>query len=133
MKATAKQTNLTFFADDNTVSTIFELESLKALKIILCEFRQLSGLCTNYKKTALLRIGNTQGDTPDEIVELGFTIADSIKLLGFTISNEDNILERNFHLVKRKIENIIILWERFYLSLAGKITVYTVKLSSCHN
>ena len=52
------------FAEDNTISTVFELESLKALKNILCEFGQLSGLCTNYEKSALLCIGNTQGDTP---------------------------------------------------------------------
>ena len=116
------------FADDNTVSTVFELESLKALKNILSEFRQLSGLCTNYEKTALLRIGDMQGDIPVEIVEMGFTIADSIKLLSFTISNEDDILERNFHPVKQKIENTIRFWERFYLSLAGKITVYKTLL-----
>ena len=69
-----------------------------------------------------------QGDIPVEIVEMGFTIADSIKLLGFTISNEDDILECNFQPVKRKIENIIRFWERFYLSLAGKITVYKTLL-----
>ena len=38
------------FADDNTVATMFEIESLRRLKEILLSFRLISGLSTNYKK-----------------------------------------------------------------------------------
>ena len=50
------------FADDNTVSTILEYSSLKRLKEVLDEFKVLSGLKTNFKKTALMRVGNLEGE-----------------------------------------------------------------------
>ena len=58
------------FADDNTVQTILDLESLSALKRILGEFRILSSLKTNYKKTGLMRIGDLSGEIDQEIINL---------------------------------------------------------------
>ena len=112
------------FADDNTVSTLFELESLQALKEILHDFREISGLSTNYEKTALMRIGDLEGEIPANILELGFTVTTEIKLLGFYISNNNDITSRNFGPVREKIESIIRFWDRFYLSLHGKIMLY---------
>ena len=109
------------FADDNTVATMFEIESLKRLKKIVLSFRELSGLSTNYEKTAIMRIGNLEGLVPEEILALGFTVTNTIKLLGFHISNEENTLDSNFLPIQQKISNIIRFWDRFYLSLHGKI------------
>ena len=116
------------FADDNTVATLFEIESLRKLKEILLSFRVLSGLSTNYEKTAIMRIGNLEGPVPEEIMALGFTITNNIKLLGFYISNEGNMLDSNFIPIYQKISSIIRNWDRFYLSLHGKITVYKTLL-----
>ena len=107
---------------------MFEIGSLRRLKEILSDFRTLSGLITNYKKTALMRIGNLEGPPPREIVDLGFIITNSIKLLGFNISNEENILESNFTPIRQKIKSIIRFWDQFYLSLHGKITIYKTLL-----
>ena len=82
----------------------------------------------NYKKTALMRIGNLDGEINDDIIDLGFTITTSIKLLGYQISNNDDIRDINFSPIKGKIQSIIRFWERFYLSLQGKITVYKTLL-----
>ena len=116
------------FADDNTVGTLFEYSCLKKLKEILEQFKILSGLKTNFEKTALMRVGNLEGEIPENIRNLGFTITDSIKLLGFIIPNRGNISTANFEPVKKKIRGIIRYWDRFYLSLAGKITVYKTLL-----
>ncbi len=42
------------FADDNTTGTIFEINSLSAIKNILREFSDISGLRCNTEKTALM-------------------------------------------------------------------------------
>ena len=105
-----------------------ELSSQKRLKEILDSFKELSGLSTNYEKTAIMRIGNITDPKPAEIYALGFTVTDKIKLLGFTISNEDNITKINFNPIEQKIMGIIRFWDRFYLSLHGKITIYKTLL-----
>ena len=69
------------FADDNTVSTILEYSSLKRLKEVLDKFKILSGLKTNFEKTALMRVGNLEGEIPENIRDLGFTITNSINPL----------------------------------------------------
>jgi hypothetical protein len=97
------------------VLTTFEISSLLALKKILAEFRTLSGLSTNYEKTAIMRIGNTKTKIPENFGEIGFTLVDKIKLLGFNISNQDNLSAINFEPVTAKIANIIKFWERFLL------------------
>ena len=66
---------------------MFEIESLRRLKEILLSFRLISGLSTNYEKTAIMRIGNLEGPVPEEIMALGFTVTNNIELLGFHISN----------------------------------------------
>jgi hypothetical protein len=110
------------------VLTAFEISSLLALKTILIEFRTLSGLSTNYEKTAIMRIGNTTSPIPEEFDEVGFMLVDKIKLLGFNISNQDNINALNFEPVTTRIANIVKFWERFYLSLSGRIMVYKTLL-----
>ena len=102
------------FADDNTVATMFEIESLKRLKNILLSFREISGLSTNYKKTAIMRIGNLEGPVPKEILAQGFNITNNIKLLGFHISNKENMLDSNFLPIHQKICSIIRFWDHFY-------------------
>ena len=116
------------FADDNTVATLLEFNSLKRLKEILESFKELSGLSTNYEKTAIMRIGDITGPMPAEITALGFTVTNKIKLLGFNISNDDDISEINFNPIRQKIMGIIRFWDRFYLSLHGKITIYKTLL-----
>ena len=55
------------------------------------------------KKTALMRLGNLEGKIPENIRDLGFTITNSIKLLGFLIRNRGDIVTANFDPVKKKL------------------------------
>ena len=116
------------FADNNTVATLLEFVSLYRLKEILSSFRTLSSLSNNYEKTAIMRIGNLEGPVPNEITNLDFSITNTIKLLGFSITNGENSLDGNLQPIKQKISSIIRFWDRFYLSLPGKITVYKTLL-----
>ncbi len=93
------------FADDANNFTVLKLDSLAKLKEILQAFRILSGLSCNVEKTSLMRIGNLEGEVDPEIVNLGFSFVDKLVLLGFTLSNNENLEEINFLPVLDKIQN----------------------------
>ncbi len=67
------------FADDNTTGTIFESESLNALKNILENFATFSGLRCNTDKTVVMQVGHKLPIT-EEIAGLGFNFSDSIHI-----------------------------------------------------
>ena len=50
----------------------------------------------------MMRVGNLEGEIPENICDLGFTITNSIKLLGFIKPNRDDITNVNCDLVKKK-------------------------------
>ncbi len=82
------------------------------------------------EKTCVMRIGNLNGEIEQEILGLGFTFVDSMTLLGFKLTSTGNTLSLNFDPVLEKIRNSVRYWERFYLSLPGKIAVYKCLLLS---
>jgi hypothetical protein len=86
------------------------------------DFAIFSGLHSNAEKTTLLRIG-TAAPLHNGILELGFNVVDSVTLLGLTIDNDLSFMTDYFEGTIAKIQNIIEYWERFHLSLAGRISV----------
>ncbi len=116
------------FADDSSNIFLFEMQSLVELKAVLEGFKILSGLSSNLEKSFVMRIGNLDDDIPVEIAELGFIFADKIKLLGFILQNHGDIIASNFEQVNIKIDNLIRFWERFFLSLPGRISIYKTLL-----
>jgi hypothetical protein len=77
-----------------------------------------------------MRIGNLTGNISNEINELGFTFTNKLKLLGFTLANYGDMAVANYETVTQKIDDLIRFWERFFLSLPGKITIYKTFLLS---
>jgi hypothetical protein len=112
------------FADDSSNLTVFTVDSLLELKNILEKFKTLSGLSCNLEKSFVMRIGDTTGEIPREINDLGFNFANKIQLLGFTLNNYGNYVNENYERVACKIDNIIRFWERFFLNLTAKIAIY---------
>ncbi len=72
----------------------------------------------------------SSGDLSDDIINLGFTFTDKLTLLGFQLQNYGDIAASNFEKIGIKIDNLIRFWERFFLSLPGKLTVYKTFLIS---
>ncbi len=110
------------FADDNSTATLATAESLGSLKNFVDEFAIFSGLHSNAEKTTLLQIGRAE-PLPDNVLDLGFNVVNQVTLLGLSIDNNLSCLTSHFDTVARKIENLIEYWERFHLSLAGRISV----------
>jgi Reverse transcriptase (RNA-dependent DNA polymerase) len=111
------------FADDNYTVTVLETGSVQSLFKFLDEFEKLTGLSCNKNKTTCLRIGCENNNVPTEILDLGLDWATEIKMLGFTFGNSNNIINKNFDTVSKKVKKIINYWNRFGLSIVGRITV----------
>jgi hypothetical protein len=110
------------FADDNSNAVKTEFESLNRLKILCHEFSLFSGLQSNVEKTTLLKIGSTDV-LSQEVLNLGFNITDEIVLLGMTINRKLDSLSNHFDDVILKITRLIEFWDRFKLSMCGRIYV----------
>jgi hypothetical protein len=111
------------FADDSTTLTYFEYSDLAALKNNLENFRILSGLKCNLEKTVIVRIGNRESVPDPRIANLGFTVEDECKLLGFAVRGGEDTYAKNFQLLKEKVKKTINVWKIFNLSLSGKLTI----------
>ncbi len=110
------------FADDNTAGTLFEFESLSALKNILEAFANFTGLQCNAEKTVIMQVGYKL-PISEEIASLGFNFADSIHILGMEIDNELSTLDANFDKTITSLKKSIEYWDRYYLTLPGRINV----------
>jgi hypothetical protein len=110
-------------ADDNTVMSLINRESLLAVKGILQDFAHISGLNCNFDKTSLLPVHPLSEDEEAWIHEAGFTVSSKIKLLGTDITAEPNELHCNFNRIIDKINSLISFWSRFRLTLLGRIAI----------
>jgi hypothetical protein len=102
------------FADDNYTFTDEDIESLHNIVLILTDFEKLTGLGCNIQKTAVMALGN-----PD-LVPIPFTYTNELKILGFTVKQNEPVNVTNY---KIKIKRINNNWRRFGLTLLGRITV----------
>jgi hypothetical protein len=109
-------------ADDATVLTTMDVNSLTRIKGILVEYGSISGLECNVEKTILMQVGSNLPIEP-EIVQLGFDIRDEITLLGLIIQKDTGVWEKNFAKISNAIKKEINFWLRFNLSLPGRIAI----------
>jgi hypothetical protein len=116
------------FADDANNFVMLEYETLLALKNILENFSRISGHICSVEKTCVLRVGDVTGRLDPRIIGLGFTFVDRITILGFKISYNGSLIIDNFEQIIEKTLRIVRYWERFYLSLPGRITIYKTLL-----
>jgi hypothetical protein len=98
----------------------------------LLEFGTFSGLQCNVNKTVLMQIGNRVPPT-QEILDLGFTLVDEIKILGMTIDHSLSRLDENFESILASINKTIAYWKRFRLTVPGRINITKSLLVSLVN
>jgi hypothetical protein len=110
------------FADDTTVATIANYESLSTLKNVLFDFSVFSGLSCNVEKMTITLVGNILPVT-QEILNLGFKFVDEFTLLGASISKNRSEIDSCFQQTLDKINSIRDFWTRLKLTLPGRIAV----------
>ena len=106
----------------------YEYESLRKLKEILEKFKVLSGLACNVEKSFVMRIGDESDPVDQAIIDIGFPFTEELTILGFKIRNNSNQIASNYEGIRTKVSNIIRFWERFNLTVPGKITIYKTLL-----
>ena len=117
-------------ADDNTSLVLLDLDTLQAVKTALDSFGSISGLVCNYDKSVIMPINQIPNELTDRIKTLGFTVSDSFKLLGMEIKNSLDNIPDIYRTILGKIQSLILFWERFRLSLPGRITIMKTCLIS---
>jgi len=111
------------YADDGTVLLKLEYNTLLRVKQILQEFATISGLRCNIEKTFLVQIGSNDDISP-EILELGFSITEEITVLGMRLGGKNiDFIAENENTMITKVQNQVTFWDRFNLSLPGRINV----------
>jgi hypothetical protein len=110
------------FADDTTPTGKLTPNAIQYIKQSLTDFANISGLKCNVEKSQIMITG-TDAPTPDYILDSGFQTVNKVKILGFDISKDHKDLQSNFETCINKIRNIITFWQRFRLSLSGRINV----------
>jgi len=110
------------FADDTTFFLHNSKDTIDELYKTLADFTIVSGLRLNQDKTEVLPLGSaTQNECP---TLLRPHIKDKVKLLGVTITlDKASTVEVNFNQVIEKMSNLMQLWSKRNLSLAGRICV----------
>jgi hypothetical protein len=110
-------------ADDNTILTLMTRNSLEKIRETLLDFEKISGLCCNYDKTVLMPVFEPTNEEKIFSDELGFRIVNSIHLLGMDITPNFTDISKNFTKIKKKILLQVRFWERFKLSLPGRLSI----------
>ncbi len=101
---------------------MFEFESLNTLKNTLDLFASFSGLRCNTEKTVIMQVGY-RIPISEEIAGLGFNFSDSIHILGMEIDSELERLDSNFDKTIASLKKSIDYWDRYYLTLPGRINL----------
>jgi exonuclease III len=110
------------FADDNSTGTLLEYDSLKALKTILMDFAEISGLKCNTEKTVLMPIG-PRVPISEDITNLGFCLKESIHILGMDIDRDLEQIDENFEKTIVSLKKCVQYWKRYNLTLTGRINI----------
>ncbi len=111
------------FADDTTLLIADDAVSIKKTITILEKFGILSGLNCNREKTVAMPIGNPNKNNIEVLKECGFIIRDNFDILGINLKSDLSNTDEIFLKIKNKIVGLVSFWERFKLSLPGRIMI----------
>ena len=112
------------FADDLTLYSEPKIESFIIIKNIFHTFGEMSNLRLNMTKTKIIFHNyNPPPELVTQINNLGFTISDSIEVLGLEFSHDLMDIDKNWDKVLVKIKKAKNFWQLFHLSTPGKCNV----------
>ena len=110
------------FADDKTVTFLATPDGINAVCTILEQFATISGLFCNTDKSFIMYIGS-DGPAPRFLTDYDFKLVDSITILGMKIDKKLETLQDCHLATVQKVTKIINFWDRFFLSLPGRLNI----------
>ncbi len=113
------------YADDTCITTPFCNHSFQAILRTFDRFKEISGLCVNYDKTEILRIGSLRNSEACFYTEKKINWTNEpITLLGIKISSDmSQITSMNITPLVDKMKLLVETWSKRKLTLYGKITI----------
>ena len=124
---------LSQYADDTSIWSIFQEESINQVISELEIFKRNTGLKANYEKTIIYKIGCKTGFKKrlylDKKVKWGDNVIDALGLLISTDAENDN-LDLNYENVLQKASTVLNVWQHRGLSIIGKIEVVNTLINS---
>jgi hypothetical protein len=105
-----------------------KVEGLNAIQENLTNFALISGLKCNVDKSMIMIVGTE--NVPEFVNLSGFQVCNTLRILGFDITKNYKDLTNNFTGVLDKIERMANFWNRYRLSLQGRISVAKTLLLS---
>jgi hypothetical protein len=112
------------FADDATPMGKLDEQGLSAIKQIVSDFSLISGLKCNVDKSQIMLCGmRPTVPVPVYINNSGFGVVDSLNILGFKITKNWEDLHENLNKAEANVDKQIRFWDRYRLSLPGRINV----------
>ena len=118
------------FADDADVFSINSEESIREIFRELEWFRKQSGFMISNEKTMMYRIGSLRHSNAQlyGIDQVAWSNED-ITVLGVTVSH-DNIVEKNYEIIQKKIRQTLGSWVHRGLTLTGRVLVVNTLVMS---
>ena len=123
------ESNDAAFADDVSILVECTPTNMTNIKNLLQHYQNLSGLTINTEKTVILPV-NPPPNFEQNIINTGYTCTEQLTILGFNITNNATDQTKNINKIKTKIHSNITFWNKFNLSLPGRITIAKTYLLS---
>ncbi len=124
---------LSQYADDTTLSVLYDANTMTTLMNTFDHFEQISGLKVNYNKTEVLRIGSIRDSNAKLYTTkpLKWSDTGSLSLLGVNISvDKAALIDTNYTQIIEKIKDKISLWKKRKLTIYGRILIIKTLLFS---
>ena len=124
---------LSQYADDTTLSVLYDANTINVMFRTFDHFEQISGLKVNYNKTEVLRIGSIRHSNAKLYTTkpLKWSDTGSLSLLGVNISvDKDVLIDTNYNCLIDKIRDKVELWKKRKLSIFGRILIIKTLLFS---
>ena len=119
------------YADDMSVSSLYNNDSLQAIFRQLELFRRNAGFKVNYDKTEIYRLGSLHGTNAKLYTQNEIKWTDQpISVLGVTVGYGENIVKQNYSNIIHKARATLHTWSNRHLSLIGKINIVNTLVGS---
>ena len=109
------------FADDLTILFKMSLEGLNNILAVMENFKTISGLELNVKKTQLMVAGTEQYGVGDTVA--GIEVVSSVKILGVKIDRKLEKLNENWYEKINRVRRLAQFWSLQNLTICGRILV----------
>jgi hypothetical protein len=112
------------FADDTSIICKLSIDNINRILSIFNSFESLSGLSLNISKSEILPFNHNDDEVINYIKNhFEFKIVDELCTLGITISNKEDCEEINYLKISKKVKKIIAMWEKYSLTIYGRLNV----------